>query len=347
MGYYYYKQHLDLRDGEIVPAQRKYPESEMNHTDESYTNGTVDFLKNRDKSRPFFMYLAYFQPHDPLEVPQKYRDMYPKEGIDLPGNFATDYEPGMRTADDVRRMIQTRRNGSNMKYIKQHPMDEKEMRQNMAIYYAMITHMDYQMGRVLECLEETGEFENTIIVFSGDNGIGMGQHGVVHKQTCYDHSVHVPLMISGPGIPSDQRRSTLCYNPSIYPTLCDLLGLPVPKTVDFKSLVPAFGDENHKMENAVYAMASHDSHDVARGVFDGEFRLIEGNVRPRSFPWAKGLQRRETCLFDMTKDPLQMKNLATSPEYAGKLKEMRTLLLNEKVRHNDNMPFWENFNLLD
>ena len=119
------------------------------------------------------------------------------------------------------------------------PRTPDEMRRHIAEYYAMITHLDAQIGRVLEALEATGQAENTIIVLAGDNGLAIGRHGLMGKQNMYDHSLHVPLIMSGPGIPQNRRSDALCYLLDIYPTLCDLVGVPIPGTVEGQSLVPA------------------------------------------------------------------------------------------------------------
>ena len=82
----------------------------------------------------------------------------------------------------------------------------EKIRKHLAEYYAMISHLDAQIGRILDALKATGQFENTIVVFAGDNGLALGQHGLMGKQSNYDHSVHVPLMMMGPGIPEGERR---------------------------------------------------------------------------------------------------------------------------------------------
>ena len=113
----------------------------------------------------------------------------------------------------------------------------------------MITHADAQIGRVLEVLAETGRAENTIIVFAGDNGLALGQHGLMGKQSLYDHSVRVPLSFAGPGIPRGVRSEAYCYLLDIYPTLCDLIGLPAPETVEGTSLVPAMRDPQDQVRD--------------------------------------------------------------------------------------------------
>src|SRR5260370_29375322 len=103
----------------------------------------------------------------------------------------------------------------------------------------MITHVDAQMGRVLDTLEQTGHAGDTIVVFAADNGLAVGQHGLLGKQNLYDHSIRVPLIMSGRGVPGGKRADTLCYLLDLFPTLCDLTGLPTPSPLEGRSLQPA------------------------------------------------------------------------------------------------------------
>ena len=122
------------------------------------------------------------------------------------------------------------------------PRRPEAVQQHVADYYAIIAHVDEQVGRILDDLEATGEDKNTIVILAGDNGLACGQHGLMGKQNLYEHSIRVPLIMAGPGIPANQRSDTLCYLSDIYPTLCDLLGLEKPTTVEGKSLAPCFED---------------------------------------------------------------------------------------------------------
>jgi arylsulfatase A-like enzyme len=113
-----------------------------------------------------------------------------------------------------------------------YPRDPHEVRRHLAAYYGMITHLDAQIGRVLAALRETGQLDDTIIVLAGDNGLALGRHGLMGKQSLYEHSIHVPLVICGPGIAAGQRSEALVYLLDIFPTLCDLLGLAAPGSVE-------------------------------------------------------------------------------------------------------------------
>ena len=116
------------------------------------------------------------------------------------------------------------------------------MRRHIAEYYAMITHLDAETGRLLDVLEQRGLADDTIIVMAGDNGLAVGQHGLMGKQNLYEHSVRVPLIFAGPGVPRGETRDSYAYLLDIFPTLCDLADVPVPDTVTGRSLVPALAD---------------------------------------------------------------------------------------------------------
>jgi arylsulfatase A-like enzyme len=192
------------------------------------------------------------------------------------------------------------------------PRTPQIAREHIAAYYAMITHVDAQIGRVLDTLEETGHARDTIVIFAADNGLAVGQHGLFGKQNIYDHSVRVPLVIGGPGLPKAKRADTLCYLLDIFPTVCDFTGLPVPGTVEGRTLSPALKNPAARVRDSVFLAYRH----VQRGVRTDDWKLILYNVQGK----------RTTQLFDLRKDPWEMNNLASEPEQAGRIGEMTALL---------------------
>ena len=167
-------------------------------------------------------------------MPKEYLDMYDPATISLPESYLPEhpFDNGeLRVRDEL---------------LAGFPRGEDEVRRHIAAYYAMITHADAQMGRVLKVLEETGRAENTIIVFAGDNGLAVGKHGLMGKQSLYEHSIRVPLMMAGPGVPAGKRSEAFAYLIDIFPTLCELTGVPTPETVEGRSLVPAMEDSSER-----------------------------------------------------------------------------------------------------
>jgi arylsulfatase A-like enzyme len=206
------------------------------------------------------------------------------------------------------------------------PRTPGEVRKHLADYYAVISHTDAQIGRILEALHRTGKFENTVVVFSSDNGLAVGKHGLMGKQNLYEHSIRVPLIIAGPGIPDGEMRDHLCYIFDIYPTLCERAGLATPSTVQFHSLNDIIdGDGLTHREHLYFAFMSWQ-----RAVRNERFKLIEYCVN----------EQRYTQLFDLRTDPDELVNLAGNPEFAEQLKLLRNILESEKVLQNDgNTPF--------
>ena len=186
------------------------------------------------------------------------------------------------------------------------------IREHIAAYYAMITHLDAQIGRVLQALRDSGQADNTIIVFAGDNGLALGQHGLLGKQSVYEHSVRVPLIVSGPAIPHDKRSDAFVYLLDLYPTLCAAAGVAPPPTADGLSLQPILKEEKEKVRDShFFSYCNFD-----RAVKTEDVKLIEYTV--------KGA--RHTQLFDIKNDPWEMKNLAGDPSHAELLAQMRVKL---------------------
>ena len=289
-------QPLDL-GVEIVTEQKVFDHVASGvHSSELFGDAAIDFLRNHDEAAPFMLYVAFMAPHDPRTMPREFLEMYDPDAIQLPPNFmpAHPFDNGEMDVRDE---------GLAAK-----PRDPAEIRRHIAEYYAMISHLDAQIGRVLDTLEETGQAENTIIVFAGDNGLALGRHGLMGKQSLYDHSVHVPLILAGPGIPAGAQTDAYAYLLDIYPTLCDLLGVDTPASVDGASLVPVLRGTGSGRDQLVFAYR-----DVQRALQDDRFKLIEYCV--------DGV--RTTQLFDLERDPWELENLAGDAAHATRVDAMR------------------------
>ncbi|UCH36739.1 MAG: sulfatase-like hydrolase/transferase [Armatimonadota bacterium] len=287
------------------------------HSSDLFTDAVVRFLKGYRDEAPFLAYIAYTAPHDPRETHQRYHDLYDVDAIRLPGNFLAEHpfdNRDLRTRDEK---------------LAAWPRTPREIREHIADYYAMISHLDAQVGRLLETLKETGQAENTIIVFAGDNGLAVGQHGLMGKQNLYEHSIHVPLIIAGPGIPRNERRDGLCYLTDIFPTLCELTGMATPATVDGQSLVPLMHDSTAvARERLLFAYT-----DCQRAVRDERYKLIEYAVNGT----------RTTQLFDLRDDPWETRNLADDPAGGDHLQRLRTELQRWRAELGDTRPMGERF----
>lgn len=286
------------------------------HSSELFCDEAIDFLDNRrPNDRPFCAYVSFMAPHDPREMPGDYLTMYDPDALTLPENFMTEhpFDNGeLRIRDEL---------------LAPFPRTEAEIRRHLCDYYAMITHADAQMGRVLEALKRTGEMDNTIIVFAGDNGLAVGCHGLMGKQNLYEHSTRVPLVMAGPGVPVGARSAALCYLLDIFPTLCDLAGFTVPESVEGRSLLPVMRGEQAGRDALFLAYKN-----IHRGIRTRTHKLIEYNVNGT----------RMTQLFDLVQDPFELKNLAASAGQAELLGKLRERLVELAAELNDPAGWVEN-----
>lgn len=268
---------------------------------ELFSDEAINFIQKYESDKPFFIYISYTAPHDPRMAPKEYQDLYPTDTIQLPDNFMPKH-PFDNGEMEIR--------DENLASF---PRTKEEIKKHIAGYYAMITHLDAQIGRVLDALEESGKAQDTIIVYAGDNGLAVGQHGLLGKQNIYDHSVRVPLIFAGPGIPQDKRLDSLCYLLDIYPTLFVLMGLPIPESVEGKSLVPAFKNSGKNIRESVFLAYRH----LQRGLRTKiNWKLIKYNV--------SGVET--TQLFNLNNDPWEMNNLVSDASSKSQLERLTTLL---------------------
>lgn len=297
------------------------------HSSTLLTDSAIELLKeNAGKENPFFMYLAYLAPHDPRTMPDEFRKMYDPEKITLPPNFQelidTNY-PLMVHRDE---------------HLASYPRDEKEIKRHIAEYFAMITHLDFEIGRLLDALHESGEEDNTIIVFTGDNGLAVGQHGWLGKEDIYEHGVRIPLIMAGPNIAQNVRNDAFVYLYDVFPTLCDAVGIDIPESVDGKSFAKLLdGEHGECFRNELYLIFDQ----FVRGIKDDNYKLIEyRNGDKEEDKW--------TFLYDIKNDPWETNNLANDLKYASKIKEMREKILKhrddwEEQGHPWGIDFWGRF----
>jgi arylsulfatase A-like enzyme len=283
--------HVQTPFHEFNPAHQ-YPKDQVKprpeHSSEILAGAAIRFIRERDRSKPFLLYCAFTAPHDPRQPPPMYKQMYPEDRIQVPPNFLPEhpFDNGeLKVRDEA---------------LLRWPRTPEAIRKERSDYYAMITHLDAQVGRIFATLDQEGLTRDTIIVYAGDNGLAVGQHGLLGKQNLYDHSVRVPLILAGPGIPVNQRRDAMVYLFDIFPTLFDLLGLPIPATVDGKSMRPLLKDRKATLREAMPIAYRH----VQRGLRTERWKFIRYN--------ANGTQNRQ--LFDLAADPWEKNNLA---EQAG------------------------------
>ena len=278
-----------------------------------YADHAIQFLSSTTaKAKPFFCYVAFTSPHDPRTPPDKFSRMYDPEKIPLPANFLIKhpFDNGDLNVRDEQLLPV--------------PRDPDAIKKDIALYYGMVSEMDAQVGRILETLEKSGLKENTLIVFAGDNGLAVGQHGLLGKQNLYEHSIRVPMILSGPGVPMNKKTDGFTYLSDITPTIFDYLQLPRPSSVEGRSLLPVIQDPSKKVRSSIYNVYGHWSRSIKSE--DG-FKLIVYNV--------DGIAT--TQLFNLKIDPWEIKDLSKDQAYSEKILQMRNLLKQQMAAAFDNL----------
>ncbi|MCP5539848.1 MAG: sulfatase-like hydrolase/transferase [Akkermansiaceae bacterium] len=254
------------------------------HWSEVVADDAEDYLAMAKKSaNPFFMYIAFNAAHDPRQSPKEYVDKYPLEKVSLPVNFLPEYP--WKDQIDNRKTLRD-------EALAPFPRTERAVKVNRQEYHAIITHMDAQIGRILDALDSTGQADNTWIFFTADHGLACGHHGLMGKQNLFDHSIRVPYLVAGPGVAADAKNDSPIYLQDTMATALDLAGAEKPAHVQFRSIRPMLAGEPGGYE-AVYGGYLKSQRCVVR---DGHKLLLYPNV-PKAL------------LFDLAADPHEMRDL--------------------------------------
>jgi choline-sulfatase len=284
------------------------------HWSQVTANDAIDFLqKPKTDTKPFFIYAAFNAPHDPRQSPKAFVDLYPPDKIALPPNFlaANPYKDAIGCSHSLRD-----------ESLAPDPRTPHAVQVHRSEYYALITYLDQQIGRVLDALEKSGQAANTCVFLTSDNGLSVGQHGFMGKQNMFEHSMKVPLLAAGPGIPKGRVIDTPVYLQDLMPTALELAGAAVPAHVRFKSLLPLIRGERKTQYDAIYGAYMK----LQRMIRVGDMKLI-WYPDPNVF-----------LLFDLAKDPHEMQNLAGDPAYKEALSTLKHRLASMQKEMNDPLP---------
>lgn len=284
------------------------------HWSEVVGDDAVDYIRTAGKrDDPFFMYIAFNAPHDPRQSPKRFVDMYPVNRISIPENFQPLY-PYYREIGCGE--------GLRDEQLAPFPRTEYSVKVNRQEYYAIISHMDEQIGRILDALKASGEYDNTYIIFSADHGLAVGDHGLIGKQNMYDASMRVPLIICGPGVKKG-RCEELVYLQDAMATAMDIAGSSHLDAVDFKSLLPLARKERKAetvcAEEAVY----------------GAYINLQRMVRTDRYKLVLYLKNNVVRLYDLKKDPHEMNDLAGKAKYRKIADELFGILLSKQLEVGD------------
>ncbi|MEL6676824.1 MAG: sulfatase-like hydrolase/transferase [Bacteroidota bacterium] len=220
------------------------------HWSEVVRQDATDYLSlSQEQAKPFFMYVAFNAPHDPRQAPQAYQDLYPLDSMRLPPNFSRGYSLRNEIGCDL---------GLRDEALAPFPRTPLAIKTHRKEYFALVSHMDDQIGIILDSLDQLGLRDNTYIIFTADHGLAMGQHGFLGKQNMYDHSIRVPFVIAGPGLKAGKKVEADIYLQDAMPTALELAGIPKPHYVEFHSLLGlAKGTEDQSSYSAIYGAYIH------------------------------------------------------------------------------------------
>jgi arylsulfatase A-like enzyme len=277
---------------------------------ELFADSAIEFLQQCDGKKPFFAYVAFTAPHDPRQPPLSYREPYYRNLPPLPVNFLPQlpFDNGMMQ-------------GGRDEDLGAWPRTEAMIRDQLAEYYGLITHLDEQIGRILAALKQSGHANNTLILFAADNGLALGSHGLLGKQSVFEPSMRTPLIIAGPGIPRGKSTAAFTYLFDLFPTLCDTLDIPRPAGLEGESLRPLWEGRQERVRDSVFLPFL----EIQRAVRDERWKLI-------AYPKIGHLQ-----LFDLQTDPHETTNLIDRPEHGAHVARLRKLMKQWQVQVGDTL----------
>jgi iduronate 2-sulfatase len=273
------------------------------HTDGMVATESIKLMKKYvGEGQPFFLGVGFYKPHTPFVAPKKYFDLYDIDQIEVPtvpdGYFDTIPEPAVKSL--ISRKAEAE-------------LSDELAKKSILAYWATISFVDAQIGRVLDALDEMGQRDNTVILFSSDHGYHMGEHKHYQKTTLFEESARVPLIISVPDMGNrGAKTSSLAEMVDFYPTLAELAGLPIPEKIAGVSLVPIIGNPKARVRDSALTQLKNGNGYTIR------------TDRYRYTRWEEGGEDMIE-LYDWQSDPDEMINLARYPEHATLVAKIDTL----------------------
>lgn len=304
-----------------------FPHKDEDKDDYKAASWAVGRLAEMPDDKPFFLAAGFFLPHVPCFATQKWMDMYPEETVKLPEILENDRDDTPRSSWWLHWKLPEPR----LEFLR----NENQWKNLVRSYLACTSFMDAQLGRVLDALEKSGHAENTVIVLWSDHGWHLGEKGITGKNTLWERSTRVPLIFAGPGSPSGTRCAEPVELLDVFPSLCDLAGLPKPERLEGHTLVPQLKDASAAREWP--AISNHNPGN--------------NSVRDKSWRYIRYMDGSEE-LYDIAKDPHEFKNLAGDPAFAEEIARLaKWIPENQKLHapgsaqrileYRDGKAFWE------
>ena len=266
--------------------------------DRYFADSAIEVIEGKP-GQPFFLHVNFTAGHDPYLTPDGFQPTYDAEKMPLPANFLPEHpfdHGNLRGRDEL---------------LLPWPRTPAMIREELAYYYAELSYMDEQVGRIVSALERSDQMKNTVVIFASDHGRGLGSHGIVGYHCMYEHSISSPVIFYGRGIPAGVSREAQCYLRDLFPTVCELGGAPIPATVEGRSLVPVLQGRAHQIYDCVF----------------GCFQQYSRMVRSDRWKYIYYPQIDKVQLFDLKSDPEEIHDLSTTPDHSEIAAELRTKLL--------------------
>jgi len=310
-GWFGFSRAHGVGNNDVRPCASPLPPE--HHVDRWVADRTIERMRSHVKDKPdkpFFIWCSFPKPHSPYDPPAEYLARYDVRDIPPPvgdESMLSDRNPYLQYTRIT------------------HGQDSLSPQARLVIkmyYYALITHQDEQVGRVLAALEQTGQADNTIVLYIADHGDLMGDFGVYFKCSFLEGSVRVPIIIKGPSIPAAQRRKQLVGLQDLLPTLAELTGCPLEQEVHGKSIVAACRDANANIRDLYYSQCRDEPQQSAM-VTDGRFKYI--------YCQAGAVEQ----LYDLAEDPHELVNLASRPDGQDLVRPWRQRLIEQARMYGD------------
>ena len=333
----YITKHQDRRDKYGIWYIKANATEKGTGTDDSYYDGAqttiaIDKLKTLKKQgAPFFLSIGYYKPHLPFTAPKKYWDLYNENEMPVASNpFTPKNAPDFALSGDIE--LRNYDDQHDLPLPAEAPLSIKRQQQLIHGYYASVSYIDAQIGRLLDALDSLGLSKNTIIVLWGDHGLKLGEHNSWAKQTNYEIDTRVPLIVSGQNVKAkNQQSNALVELVDIYPSLCEMAGLPIPTYLQGTSFYPLMSNPSQTWKAAAYSqfLMGHFikkeiglNDKMGYAIRTQEFRYVEW------YAWKEGVRGALLAkeLYNEMLDPNENNNIATDAKYKKIVNKLSKML---------------------
>jgi arylsulfatase A-like enzyme len=308
------------------------------HWSEVVADDAVEYLQQAsDDTPPFFMYIAFNAPHDPRQSPQEFVQRYPQAQIQIPNSFLPEYPyaSAMGCGPDLRD-----------ERLAPFPRTPHAIQVHRQEYYAIVTHLDEQIGRLLEALRQSGQAENTYVLFTSDHGLAVGRHGLLGKQSMFDHSVRMPLIISGPDVPAGRSLSVPVYMQDVMPTTLELAGVQPSPEIEFHSLLPQIraslsaGSPATDNSEATPGDPVNPTRSPYSAIY-GAYRNLQRMITTDNYKLILYPSIQKTLLFNLREDPEEINDLAELPTHQTTVRRLFSKLSQLQITMDDPLELGE------